>query len=278
MVMRLVWASDIHLDMAAHAATADFVRSIVAESPTSILITGDIADGKTVARNVSELADLLDIPVYFVLGNHDHYGRSITAVRQEIREHAATEPLMVWLSEAAPVMLNPTTALIGVDGWADGTAGDGIIASPVRLRDETAIEDLAACSTRSDLATLVKHLSDEDTDNLRTRLIGLDETITHVIVGTHVPPFETACRYLGEPTETDHLPHFSNPSLGRVLIDHVEANPDRTVTVLCGHTHDEAFDQPHPQISVHVAGATYQRPEIAATVRVSNSGVAVERS
>ena len=125
---------------------------------------------------------------------------------------------------------------------------------------------------RYQLARLVAELSDEGTEHLRAHLDDLSDEVRHVIVATHVPPFEQACLYQGEPTSPDFLPHFCNPSLGAMLVDYIDAHPDREMTVLCGHTHDRAHCQPHERINVYTAGAEYEHPAAAGTIDIDPSG------
>ena len=207
-----------------------------------------------------------------MLGNHDFYWRSIEAVRDEMRELCAVNPQLVWLSESEPVPLADGVVLVGHDGWADGTAGVGVVESEIRLRDQSAIKEQAACADRVELAQVVKQLADEGTKYLNRTLNNIDDNIHQVIVATHVPPFEEACLYQGEPTDPEFLPHFCNPSLGQMLVQHATENPGRKLTVLCGHTHNAAFAQPHPQIEVHVSRSEYHTPSVGGLVTVGKTG------
>ena len=268
-----MWCSDVHLDIAYNGAIVPLLDSIHSGGePTGLLLTGDIDNGLSISEGLTELVGLMDVPVHFVLGNHDYYHRSIASVREEMVDITSTEPRLVWLSNADPTRVSDGVVLVGHDGWADGTAGIGIESSPVRLNDELLIDEQAACTDRAELARLVKRLADEGTGHLKRLLDGLDRETHHVILATHVPPFETACLHKGRPSGADFLPHFCNPSLGDMLVEHVEAHPGRRITVLAGHTHDRAFDQPHPQIDVHVAGAAYGAPAVEGAISIGLSG------
>lgn len=269
--MRLAWCSDTHLDMVDSFSLEQFSESIANSASSAIVLTGDISDGKNIGRHLADFA-ALDMPVYFVLGNHDYYHRSIADVRSEIAQITNETAELVWLSSADPVALADGVALIGHDGWADGTAGTGLLASPVQLNDERLIQEHYQCADRAELAQLVRKLAREGTQFLQGQLDGLGADIHHVIVATHVPPFTEAALYEGNPSEPDFLPHFSNPGLGRMLVEHVEKRPNRKLSVLCGHTHDVAFKQPNPRIKVHVAGAQYGAPRIAGFVEADDTG------
>ena len=63
----------------------------------------------------------------------------------------------------------------------------------------------------------------------------------HVIVATHVPPFENAVFYKHRPADDQHLAHFCNLSVGVMLIRVLRAFPDRRVSVIAGHSHGSCF-------------------------------------
>lgn len=271
--MKLVWLSDIHLDIAYSGASNAFIELTLGDDrPDGVILTGDISNGESLSQHLLELASVFGVPLYAVLGNHDYYHRSISSVRGEVRSLQGRHPRIVWLSYSGVVHLADGVVLLGHDGWADGTSGNGIIDSPARLNDEVLIEEQAACVDRGELAELVKELADDGTAYLKSRLDGLGEDVRNVLVATHVPPFEEAALYQGKQTDDDHLPHFANPRMGVMLFDHVKEHPGRKLTVLCGHTHHRAFVQPHPQIDVHVAHAEYGAPRAAGIVRIEAAG------
>ena len=84
--MKLLWATDIHLDSASNEARTQFVERVNQSDVDAILITGDIATGTTIVEELNWLGSELDATCYFVLGNHDYYGTSIRGVRQEVSQ------------------------------------------------------------------------------------------------------------------------------------------------------------------------------------------------
>lgn len=269
--MKLVWLSDIHLDIAYSGASNTFIELTLGDDRVNgAIVTGDISNGQSLRQHLTELGSVFDV-VYVVLGNHDYYHRSIRSVREGMAWLQWENPRIVWLPDSDGIRFANGAVLLGHDGWADGTAGNGIIDSPARLNDEVLIEEQAACADRGELATLVKALADEGTAYLKNRLQRLGEDVHNVIVATHVPPFEEAALYQGKQTDDDYLPHFTNPGLGEMLIEHIKEHPGRKITVLSGHTHHQSFLQPHPQIDVHVAHAEYRDPKAAGIVRIDES-------
>ena len=52
-----------------------------------------------------------------------------------------------------------------------------------------------------------------------------------------------------------------------MIIEQADQHPDRHITVLCGHTHE----QPQPRINVYVADATYRHPQIAGIIEIDET-------
>src|SRR5215475_12570896 len=95
-----------------------FYERVKQEQPQVLLVTGDIGEGDSVVRFVTELADIA--PIYFVLGNHDFYRSSIAAVRGQVQR---LDDRATWLPALAPLQLTERVALLGVDGWGDARCG-----------------------------------------------------------------------------------------------------------------------------------------------------------
>jgi len=84
----------------------------------------------------------------------------------------------------------------------------------------------------------------------------------HVILATHVPPFREACWHQGKISDGDWLPHFTCQAVGDVLLEVMKENPDRHLTVLCGHTHGGGEAQVLPYLKVLTGAARYGRPAL----------------
>ena len=80
---RIVWSTDIHLNFVEPAALDEYIGRLVDASPDIVLISGDIADSRSVVDQLALLDDRLDCAIYFVLGNHDFYHSSIAQVRED---------------------------------------------------------------------------------------------------------------------------------------------------------------------------------------------------
>src|ERR1700687_1709725 len=88
--LRLGWLTDIHLNFVPSPKRAEFYAQVRQENLDALLLGGDIGDAHSVTKLLAEVANGLQIPIYFVLGNHDFYGGSIRSVREAVaRETSA---------------------------------------------------------------------------------------------------------------------------------------------------------------------------------------------
>ena len=78
--MRAAWTTDIHLNFLKEKRRKVFFREISAQNPDMVFITGDIAEAPTLSFHLQEMAECIQKPLYFVLGNHDYYYGSIEDV------------------------------------------------------------------------------------------------------------------------------------------------------------------------------------------------------
>nr|VFJ60027.1 MAG: Calcineurin-like phosphoesterase [Candidatus Kentron sp. FM]VFJ60037.1 MAG: Calcineurin-like phosphoesterase [Candidatus Kentron sp. FM]VFK13211.1 MAG: Calcineurin-like phosphoesterase [Candidatus Kentron sp. FM] len=258
---RLIWITDPHLDFLEDGGIDGFVGEMADIGRGGVVvITGDIAT----AKNLDRTLDIIHktVPrVFFVLGNHDAYGGSIAGVR----EIAGRFPGYL-TARTEPVPLSPTTYLVGHDGWADGRAGD-YYASPVMLNDYVHIKELAGLS-RQERFRQLNALGDEASAAVRTSLSRALATCQHVVLATHVPPFQDACWHEGETADDDWAPHFSSRIMGEILMETMADHPDKRLTVLCGHTHSPGVHQPMDNIMVYTGGAAYGQPMIQGVFEV----------
>ena len=106
-----------------------------------MLASGDIAEAPTIKDILQELAEFIEQPIYFVLGNHDYYRGQIDAVRREMGALTKSNEHLFWLPAFNPLQLDTDTLLVGQDGLADGRLGD-YHNSRVALNDSRMITDL----------------------------------------------------------------------------------------------------------------------------------------
>ena len=264
--MKLIWLSDLHLEFVAAVNQRILHQEIVSEKPDAILITGDISNARLLEYHLGLLAEFLPYPIYFVLGNHDFYLGDFARVDALVANICTRHSNLIQLGHGEVISLGQDTALIGHPGWADGRAGQGS-RSTVRLNDHQYINDLREPYAPRLFATL-NRLGDESANYIRTIAPKALKKAKNLIVATHVPPFVEAALYQNKPSGSDYAPHFVNLALGRVILDISRSHPDKTIKVLCGHTHHRAVYSSAPNLQVEVAGAQYHNPQIAAVLTI----------
>lgn len=266
--MRLIWMTDIHLNFVSSKDVNDLVKSIVAETADAVLIGGDIAEADSLDDRLIELSNGIQIPLYFVLGNHDYYRSSITQVRNAMLRLSQRVPNLTWLPQAGVVQLTKDTALIGHGGWGDGRAGE--YRSSILLNDFFLIDELQVTHGSLDpdpetvlcdsLQVTLQKLGDEAAEHFRVHLTSALETSCHVVLLTHVPPFIETCWHNGGISDDYWAPHFTCQAVGAVLREIMSSHEQQQLTVLCGHTHSSGLVQILPNLKVVTGEAVYGEP------------------
>ncbi len=262
--MKLAWLTDIHLNFPKLKARKKFYQDIIDSDCDGVLITGDIAESLNVEALLQEMADFIERPIYFVLGNHDYYDGQVADVRNNMQVLTDEHAYLVWLPAAGVLSLSDKTLLVGQDGWADGRLGN-YAESPVELNDSYHIADLAQKRIlgKKPLLTKMQQLAGQDANALKENLLqAADEQPKKIIVLTHIPPFKEVCMHEGEVQGDEFLPYFSSKATGDVLLDVSKQNPGIEFLVLCGHTHSAAQYSPLDNLTVAVGKAEYNKPEI----------------
>jgi predicted MPP superfamily phosphohydrolase len=239
-IMRLAWLTDIHLNFVDALAMQRFFES-VAEQADAVAISGDIAESHDVYDYLRRTEEIVQKPIFFVLGNHDFYQGSISQVRRLVSEAAEESKYLKYLTAMGVEALTPRTAIIGHDGWADGRLGD-YDNSDVILNDHLLIAELAVCWNGVDLdkrmlRPILAALADEAARHFQKVLEAAATQYPNVIAVTHVPPFREAAWYQGKTSDDSFLPHFASKVVGEVMKKVMQAHPQSKLLVLCGHTH-----------------------------------------
>ncbi len=263
--MKLIWLTDIHLNFLDLDERQAFYAQIVHAKADGILLTGDIAEAPSIADILQEIANSIQKPIYFVLGNHDYYRGGIAAVQTKIVALTKKEPLLYWLPASPPILLDKHTVLVGQDGWADGRYGD-FHSSRVAMNDSLLIADLfqQKILSRDSLLDKMQQLADQDAAQLQASILEAIENhqLRKVIVLTHVPPFKEACQYQGKISNDQWLPFFASQATGDVLMALATQYAAIEFLVLCGHTHGSAHYQALNNLVVHAGHAEYYQPEL----------------
>jgi len=264
---RVGWVTDLHLDWVERPKRREFYEVLHAAGLDFLLVGGDIGVAHSLPVFLSELQEAVHARIYFVLGNHDYYGSSIAAVTDRVCRQAAASTRLHWLASAGVIRLSESTALVGHGSWADGRLGD-FFRSQVLLNDYLLIEELAIADEmrgrgayeKGELFRRLNSLGDEAAQFIRVVLAEALKAYPKVVVLTHVPPFRESCWHEGRISTDDYLPHFACQAFGQALVDVLDQHPDRTLMVLCGHTHSSGFVQLRDNLAVWTGGAEYGRP------------------
>jgi len=275
--MRLVWATDLHLDHAVGLKALAFskklapyellMHQLAEKRPDAILLSGDTSTSRRLRHHLARISEIA--PVYFVLGNHDYYGGSIRDTRAWARK--GRKPPYHWLQAKGPIWLTDTVGLVGVDGWGDARAGN-VDGSMVGLSDWELIEELRPRGSdwdafmspreRERRKKVLRKLGSDDAAVLRKQLTATVGRSEEVFVVTHAPPWPEASWYNRKRSSPDWLPWFCCVATGEVIREHALANPDQKVTVLCGHTHGAGEAKIQSNIQAYTGGAVYGAPNI----------------
>jgi len=264
--MTLDWITDPHLDHLAGAKElVKFVAALHERDSDALLLTGDIAEGRTVAEYLGILSGAYQRPIYFVLGNHDYYGTWIHETRESVRDVCADVPpgILNWMPDAGVVMLGDRTALVGHGGMYDGQEGEpGLEMSMTDFHMPSGNPDMirALGLGSRHLFELLFQLGRECADHVReTVRQAARDGARRVLVLTHVPPFLEASHFRGRPSEPRAAPFYVNRCLGDALLELSSELPDVQLEVFAGHTHGRRVYQAAENLVVRVGAARYGR-------------------
>lgn len=276
---QLLWATDVHLDHVGPPNAARTFGELLRRSyPTSegLIVTGDIAEGRTVAETLRELSEAYGGPLHFVLGNHDYYRAHFRTVDADVDAVNARTDKLNWLRKS-PVVIDEQTALVGSGGWYDARYGDP--ESPLQLNDFMLIGEIFEALDKSRLRMLevLRERADFLMETLlqQTRQLLRDSTIRHLIVATHVPPFAEAAWHNGRGANGTWAPYFSSKATGDALLELAAEFPRVYFTTLCGHSHGHGTYSASHNLTVHTGRARYGFPEVAGVLQLSPAGVSV---
>ena len=253
---RICWLTDLHLNFVDARQIALLVEEIHASKAEMVLLGGDIAEAHDLIDYLSALDDQLQLPLYFVLGNHDFYHGSIHTVRQNVAALCEERPRLNYLSWSSdPISISSQVGLVGHDGWADGRVGD-YDRSTVMLNDYRLIDELAGVS-REARRPLLEALGDQAAAHIRDCLPKALQQFEKVVLLTHVPPLREACWHEGRISDNEWSPHFTCLAMGQAILDVMQDWPERELTVLCGHTHSSGEACPRKNVLILTGAAEY---------------------
>jgi len=255
--MRLIWLTDIHFDFLSGRQQAAFLARLSEQAPQAVLLGGDISIAPRLTEDLEAIGAALQVPIYFVLGNHDFYHGGIEKVHNQVRRLFRQRKKLCWLEDPGYVRLTKEVALVGHGCWGDGRAGD-YWRSSLELTDFFVIEEFKELD-KSERLRLMNRLGDEAADYLGRFCREAARHFRRVIVLTHVVPFFETCLYEGR-SDPEGLPFFCCQKAGEIMTAVASDFPDVEFTILSGHSHSHAQKQVLPNLKSRVQGAQYYKP------------------
>jgi len=233
---RYLLYSDTHLNFTLPWTQYNFVAQLKEENPDGLILTGDIACGLTIEYFLSFIVKQLKIPIYFVLGNHDFYSRSIKDVYSSITKLCSKYSNLHWMNNIEHLSLKENeVGIIGHDGWYDGRIGN-----PIYLGynlDWIMIEEFRKLKSFDEKFAFGQNLANKSTEFLKIKLEKALEIYQTVYILTHMPICKEASRGVGSGLEEFWLPYNVNCNMGKMIEDMMKDRNNQKVIVVCGHVH-----------------------------------------
>jgi|LakMenEpi03Aug12_release.lakeMendotaPanAssembly.Ray.scaffolds.fasta_scaffold04997_17 predicted phosphohydrolase len=265
---QLIWVTDPHLNFVSFGRWERWIESIKRQNSDGLLITGDITEAEDLTFQLERIVDHLQIPIYFVLGNHDYYRGSIASVRERIDTFCRQSPNAIYLTHHDPIAFDSGWVLVGHDGWADGLFGNAQ-ETTVRLNDFRLIGDYSGL-TYQEVLEMMAMLARQASEELSMKLEAACSLGTKVLIATHVPPFSDACLYNNLPSDDQWLPFFASKTIGDCCLAFANRFPSHLFHVVCGHSHHRARVRITNNLTVWTGGAEYREPAIERVIDLGN--------
>jgi len=297
--MNALWLTDLHLDCYNEKQLEDYFSELKTKVKKNgvdfLLITGDISTGKPdkvtyrkyhFYTMLQQLQIAVDIPIYYVLGNHDFWYADGKISRVQANVNAIKGN---WIFNPAGMCLHYVTRgkphvlkkpdgskifITGGDGWADCRFKPSEDEKPlrlsnshwnqVRMRDWFLIDDFDKCGPENPVYKMMEKIADKEARMVAKKLQSIKPSADdQVIILTHVPPFKENSLYQGKPS--DLLPLYSSKVMGDTILEHCsywgQVKNVKTF-VLSGHTHSDSEFSPGVNIRSLTLAADYHIPQM----------------
>lgn len=251
---RLLWLSDTHLNSIPFwLRERYFTRHVNAHDFDSIVITGDISTGKHLKRDLIWLTQTFqELPIYYVLGNHDYYGRGFQKTHHMVQPLAISHPNLTWLTETDVVSLSPSVALVGHEGWYSASFGN-----PLDMKwalDWFRISEMQ-CLSILDRIAMFGMLASQSALHIRRKVMAAVQSHDTILIATHFPPHAESTSSIGRFRDF-WMSYRTNVPMGDVLLQLAEEFPHKKFIVLAGHTHIPCSVSVRDNLEFHVGTAT----------------------
>lgn len=218
-----------------------------------IFLGGDISTGPDVVKHLRMLEGIVQKPIYFITGNHDNYRTSFASIDYQIELLTKNNSNLIYLTKTEPISLTNEVALIGDSNWCDGRWKEPLT-NFVFVWDWFFISEFRALFFNSERLQLARDLADESAARVRQKLIKAFETHKKVVLSIHFPGWPVASSI--SLLERFWHPYNSSKVMGEMLEAEMRLRPDKKLTVLAGHVHQECKMKISDNIEMIVGGAS----------------------
>jgi predicted phosphohydrolase len=247
-----------------------FCSILKKNNPDAVLLSGDISLSQYLGKHLLALENRLEMPVFFVLGNHDFWGSSIEKVRKNVTTLSSKSRYLRYLSSIPYIPLSPSTVIIGHDGWYDGLNGNPAHSKFV-MNDWNLISDFATlknhCNLGHDLQAILNVARKHAVTAARHIALGINSSLQQhkpnkIIVATHVPPFVNPLDFHRSVSAGDLYPWYSSKIMGDMLLTAAKHNPHVQFKVFCGHIHTNYEGYVTPNLLLRSGKSEYSEPTV----------------
>lgn len=240
---RYSWLTDVHFDYFTpdleDRVIVKTTKKCLEQNVDGIIVTGDITVGPKLVKTLSIMDHTAQIPILFVLGNHDTWFSSFDATRKQMTELSSISPYLKYVSVTDYVPLTQGACLVGHDGCYDGYVGDPLM-SRFFVNDWENTHDykqVGGMANRGAIVSVARSQARLAAEHVAQSIKRATRYYRSIYVITHVPPFVEACKFGPGPVESDAAPWYCDVTMGTMLRRAADAYKGITFTVLCGHSH-----------------------------------------
>ena len=253
---KILWLTDTHLTFSFLWKKYSLIKYLKNIGADALFLSGDISNGFFIDYIIYYLANHLNIPIYFVLGNHDYYFKNISNIHNDLKFLTKKYENLHWLTENDVLELKPNICVIGSEGWYDCNYDD---INYLKLNlDLKFIRDFRKIKKYEQKFQTLKDMANNSANLIEKKLLNaLNLGYKQIYLITHIPPFKEATKDEGTILESFWLPYNANSILGEKIKNIMVNFPDRKLTILCGHTHDRVTININNNIECRTNSANY---------------------
>lgn len=253
---KIVWLTDTHLTLSFLWKKYVLVKHLKKIDADALILTGDISNGLFIDYVLYYIASHVNIPIYYVNGNHDRMYKDFDDSSDDLRAISRSFANFHWLDEEGFLKLNSETAIIGVDGWYSWLK---CIESRIAFTlDWLLISNFRKLKSMAERVSAFRKLSKDSAEAIEPKLLGaIKAGYKTIYLATHYPPFRETNMHKGKWFEAERNAYDTNDYLGEKLKDIMSQYLDIKLIVLAGHSHIKVNAKISDNIECRVNNANY---------------------